>query len=247
MKRIAGKYQVYCVWVAVVVAVMGGACTGNPVSGAGGMPDYGPVTRSGLPAVSTPRLDFELVPGPEYARKMGFFIFGYTVYPQVAVWLETEDGSYLGTVYVTDRVGKGKFRAAPAEGRPEALPVWSAIVAAESTRPDAVSSPTVVKANVGHASDIVASLPAGRYVVRLETNRSYDWNGTYTRENAGVNGQPSLVYEARFECGGPQVEVPFVPVGTGSVDGSDGIVHPGLDGMDSALGLFTSLSMRYIP
>ena len=169
--------------------------------------------------------------------------FSYTVWPQVAAWLETEDGRFIDTLYVTELAVTGRYRAAPKTGRPETLPVWNA---RRSGAADAVSSPTTVGADLVYGNGVAAGLPPGRYVVMLEVNRSYDWNHTYTKKNAGVNGQPSIVYRAELELGAGPSEAVFVPVGTGSVDGSNGDIRPGLSGIDTALELFSSLKVRYV-
>lgn len=222
---------------ALLAAVLSLSCAGAPEE----RPAPLPGTLSG------PRLELALEPGPHYARKMDYVLFSYTVWPQVAVWLERTDGSFVGTLYVTEVVVKGDYQAAPKEGRPEALPVWSALVARAGERVDAVSSPTTVGAELRYGSGLVASLPPGRYVVKLETNRSYDWNATYTQKNSGVNGQPSLVYAAGLEIGGPEAALRFQPIGVGSVDGSDGEIRHGLEGIDTALELFSSLTATYRP
>lgn len=198
-------------------------------------------------ASSGPRLKLELVPGPYYAKKVNLLVYSYTVWPQVAVWLERPDGSFIDTLYVTEVVVTGKYDAAPKGGRPEALPVWSALKAKVTSPVDAVSSPTTVGADVVYGSDLAARLPAGTYVVKLETNRSYDWNATYTKKNSGVNGQPSVLYAATVEIGGRSAIVPFKPIGTGSVDGSDGLMRSGLQGIDTALELFSSMNVTYLP
>jgi hypothetical protein len=168
--------------------------------------------------------------------------YRYTVRPQVAVWLESPEGRYIDTIYVTDVVVTGKFNAAPKKGRPEALPLWSHL---DKVGIDAVSSPTVTNSAIVHGNGLAAGLPPGSYVVKLETNRSYDWNATYTRRNSGVNGQPSLVYRAELAIGGDRTEARFQPFGTGSVDGSDGKISPGLVGIDTALALFSSMNIVY--
>ncbi|HAE20755.1 MAG TPA: DUF2271 domain-containing protein, partial [Spirochaetaceae bacterium] len=136
----------------------------------------------------------------------------------------------------------GNYTAAPKKGRPEALPVWSATKKGSA---DAVSSPTTVGSAVSYGNGLAARLPAGEYVVKLETNRSYDWNAAYTKKNAGVNGQPSLIYEARLLVGAGSTEASFKPIGTGSVDGSDGLMRPSLDGIDTALSLFRAMTVAY--
>ena len=204
-----------------------------------------PEPEAALPGVSTgERFELLLQPGEHYSKRVNYIVYRYTVWPQVAVWLETPDGTYIETLYVTRVVVDQDFNAAPEEGRPEALPVWSHLVA-EKRPVDAVTSPTTVDNDVSFGNAIAAELPDGDYVVRLETNRSYDWNDTYTKKNAGVNGQPSLVYSAPITVGGDDMIVDFVPVGTGSVDGSDGRIRTDLSGMDTAFALFSSMRVAY--
>jgi hypothetical protein len=191
---------------------------------------------------SGPRIQLALEPGSQYSKEMKTFIFGYTVYPQVAAWIETEDGRFIETLYVTQIAVTEKYRAAPKNGRPEALPIWSAL---RTTSADAVSAPTTVGSTVRYRNGAAGKLSPGTYVVKLETNRSYDWNGTYTKQNSGVNGQPSLLYRAVLRVGGQRDQADFVPIGTGSVDGSDGNVRLGLEGIDTALELFSSMKVSY--
>jgi len=193
-------------------------------------------------AQTGPRFRLTLEPGPYYAYTVRKILFSYTVRPQVAVWVENPDGSYIDTIFVTETVVSNKFIAAPKQGRPEALPVWSHL---DKENVDAVSAPTAAGDTVAYGSDLAARLPAGTYVVKLETNRSYDWNNRYTKQNAGVNGQPSIVYRAELTLGGDRAEAVFQPFGTGSVDGSSGAVRDGLAGIDTALHLFSSLSVAY--
>lgn len=214
---------------------------GLSMAACAGEPEARPAPKAG--ASSGPRIELRLEPGPHYAKDMRVLWVSYTVWPQAAAWLETPDGRFVDTLYVTELAVTGKYRAAPKAGRPESLPVWTA---RKSGSAEAVSSPTTVGAPVSYAAGLAASLPPGRYVVMLETNRSYDWNAAYTKKNAGVNGQPSLVYRAELELGAGPSEARFVPIGTGSVDGSDGDIRPGLGGVDTALELFSSLTVRYL-
>ncbi|MFH2115495.1 MAG: hypothetical protein ABIJ86_13410 [Spirochaetota bacterium] len=212
------------------------------LAGCAGGPEQATSPKPG--AQSGPRFELSLQPGSEYAKDMKVFLFKYTVWPQVAVWLETPGGSFVDTLYVTELAVTKDYTAAPKDGRPEALPVWSAL---KQVDVDGVSSPTTVGSAVAYGNDLASKLPAGTYIVKLETNRSYDWNETYTKKNAGVNGQPSLIYVADLTIGGEADEASFIPLGTGSVDGSDGDIRPGLDGIDTALDLFASMKVAYIP
>jgi len=189
------------------------------------------------------RIELHLIPGPYYSKNMGFLWFTYTVRPQIAAWIETPEGSYLDTLYVTEAAATKKYRAAPKQGRPEALPVW---FARKTGSADAVSAPTALGTAVEYGNGIAARLPAGNYTIMLEVNRSYDYNGTYSKMNSGVNGQPSVIYRANLEIGKGPKEVRFEPIGIGSVDGSDGNIRPNLEGIDTALELFSCLTVRYL-
>ncbi|WP_320128930.1 DUF2271 domain-containing protein [uncultured Sphaerochaeta sp.] len=189
------------------------------------------------------RFVLELTPGKSYEAKQGWFIFAYTVYPQVAVWLENPNGDYLETIYVTAKGEKENWRSAPKNGRPEALPVWNHV---KDQKAEAVSAATS-KGETLSDSNLSQKLPNGTYVVKLETNRSYDWNEAYPESKVGVVGQPSVVYKAVITIGDVPFESVFKPYGTGSIDGSNGNVKEGLDGLDTALTLFSSLKISYIP
>ncbi len=189
------------------------------------------------------RLEVRLVPGPHYTARRGFGPFGYTVQPQAAAWLETVDGRYLGTLFVTEKAKTRRWMAAPARGRPEALPVWEGLRNAEAE----VVSAATAKGETRIASSLGSALPPGRYVVMLEVNRSYDWNETYTKSNSGVNGQPSLVYRAEVLTGSAAAEAAFNLVGQGAVDGADGIIHPVDAGITTALALYSAMTVRWLP
>ncbi len=186
------------------------AAAGPSAADAGGAPGIG-------------RLVLELPPGPEYRK------------PQIAAWLETPAGGYVGTLYSTARTARNSWILAPREGRPEALPVWTH---ARGGAVDAVASPTPAQ-GLSREAALPAGLSPGRYVVWLEVNRSFDYNEAYPKSR-GVNGQPSLVYRAEIEIGKGKRRVPLEPVGTGSPDGSDGKVRPGLEGITTARDILTS-------
>ena len=214
------------------------SCSGSPAAQGAG------AARTGAAAAAGPRLELRLVPGKAYSARMGVWPFGYEVQPQVAAWLTTPDGYFVEPLLVTARAAKASWRMAPAEGRPEALPVFSHL---KTPAADGVSAATS-RGETLHDAGLDAGLPAGRYLVWLEVNRSYDYNAAYPKASAGVNGQPSVVYRAEIDLGGDgAVEARFSPVGTGSPDGSDGKVRESLAGVDSALELFSSLTVSYLP
>ena len=194
---------------------------------------------------SGPQFALALVPGPEYKTTTRWFIFTVPITPQIACWLETPDGKYIATIFVTAKGAKKAWMSAPAGGRPEALPVWFHIQSHETPSVDAVSG-----ASPGGEFHKTFSLPEGlkpgRYIARLEINRSYDYNETYTKANAGVTGQPSLIYSCEITVGSGASLGVFAPIGTGSLDGSDGNIRPGLKGITTALNLLQSAEIRYL-
>lgn len=156
--------------------------------------------------------------------------------PQVAVWLEDADGNYIRTLYVTSRAEKRSWIFSPKDGRPESLPVWycasgenPAKGGGEKTALDAVSSATP-KGGVIFDAEIDGEKS---YVLKAELNNSFDYNGFYTKKNSGVNGQPSVVYGEIIPAGFTQ-EIRLELLGTGSLDGSDGIIHAETENLTTA-------------
>lgn len=188
-----------------------------------------------------PRFVLELTPGASYRTTTRWFIFDMPIYPQIAVWVETPEGSYQGTIFVTAKAERNNWVSAPAAGRPEALPVWNHL---KQGALDAVAAATSAGSTLS-LSNLAASLPAGRYLIMLETNRSYDYNATYTAAVSGVAGQPSVIYRAELTLGSGPMTTKFEPIGTGALDGADGLIHPGLEGIDTALTLFSKMEISY--
>jgi len=193
------------------------------------------------------RIELNFLPGPEYSMLMNKVLYKYTVYPQVALWLETEEGQFVGTIYVTRAVAEQNFSFAPGKGRPEALPVWSHLAKSETL--DGISAATVEneESHVYYGKALSDNLEPGNYIIQLEINRSYDWNDVYTKKNSGVNGQPSVLYRTEVTIGDTVQSLELKPYGRGSVDGSNGEITPGLEGIDTALNLFSLLEVQYYP
>ncbi len=194
--------------------------------------------------VNGQRLELDLVPGPYFRHSGRFLIFSITTSPQIACWIEAPDGKYLGTIYVTAKVVTRKWFGAPSSGRPEALPVWSHARAQASLSADAVTGATPA-GTLRVQSPLGAGLQAGAYVVKLEVNNSFDYNERYTRANSGVNGQPSVVYAGPIDIGTGESAADLAPIGTGSVDGRDGNITPGLEGITTAREILASVRVLY--
>ena len=149
--------------------------------------------------------------------------------PQFAVWLEDEDGTFVRTLYATPKTAKKTFSFCPKSGRPESLPVWYN-ASKTAVHLDAVSSATPKGGTV-----FQTELDGKKYVIKAEFNTSFDYNSFYTKKNAGVNGQPSVVYAAKLSDellnNG---EIQLTLTGTGSLDGSNGHIAPDVENLTTA-------------
>jgi len=76
------------------------------------------------------RLELFVKAGSAYESEPQPLFLGitYTSTPQLAVWLESTDGQYIRTLYVTNKLSNSSFRSTSGDEvvrRPEALPYWS--------------------------------------------------------------------------------------------------------------------------
>ena len=160
--------------------------------------------------------------------------------PQFAVWLEDMEGNYIKTLYVTAKASKKSWIFAPKRGRPESLPVWY-----HASKQDTRKGKEAQKANNFLGLDAVTSAtPKGGIIfnqeiedtdciIKAEFNVSFDYNNFYTKKNSSDNGQPSLVYQAEIRKGESE-EVKLTFAGSGSLDGSDGLIHRDTEGITTA-------------
>ncbi|MBU0630249.1 MAG: DUF2271 domain-containing protein [Candidatus Margulisbacteria bacterium] len=170
--------------------------------------------------------------GAAWSHKYGFLFVGLDLGPQLAVWTEDTYGNYMETLYVT------KFWS----GRKEALPYWRQRI--DQKHPeyiDAVTGATQMKdwtltSRLGKEQDTI--------VVKAELNNSFDYNKYFTKENSGVNGQPSVVYAATVDIYDREKPYTMKLVGCGSLDGSDGLLHPETSKLTSAKEIIKSLTVE---
>lgn len=169
--------------------------------------------------------------------------------PQFAVWLETADGVFLRTLYVTSRASKKSWIFSPKEGRPESLPVWyhsskhqSAKKKADS--PDSEKLDAVTSATPKGGIIFKTELEEVPLRIRAEFNTSFDYNDSYTKKNSGVNGQPSVIYGAEIPADFSSGEIKLSFLGTGSLDGSDGIIHEDTQGLTTALKIVKAVAIK---
>jgi hypothetical protein len=179
-------------------------------------------------------MELHVEQGEHWQSEMKILFFTKKNNPQMAAWIEDENGKYVTTISVTSKSAKGNWAAAPKEGRPEALPVWNHKISnVTEEHIDALSSATQ-NASLAASVDESNLIPGTCYKVFLEINSSFDYNDYYTKDNSGVNGQPSIVYGAEFVAENAG-RINLVLLGHGSVDGSNGTIDANMDGTTTAL------------
>ena len=186
-----------------------------------------------IQSITSSRIELSVQPGEHWLEKVKMLIFSRDRIPQMAAWIEDDNNNYLLTIIVTNKNAKNKWLKAPKEGRPEALPVWNNKIVNSFMQIDSVSSATpkgTVFVNINN--DLLIN--GNEYNVYLEINHSFDYNDFWTKDNSGVNGQPSIVYFAKFIKGVPG-EIELKPIGHGSVDGINGNITNELHEITTAL------------
>jgi len=173
-------------------------------------------------------------PGESWQGRMKVFLFfSMKKTPQLAVWIENNQGNYISTLFATDKSVRNNWQSAPKEGRPETLPVWNYKRQNNFEQVDIISSATP-KGAVNIQIDNTSLTDGQEYNIYLEINHSFDYNDYWTERNSGVNGQPSLIYHANFVAGVTD-RINLFPIGHGSVDGSNGNIINDLDSLTTAL------------
>jgi hypothetical protein len=185
---------------------------------------------------------------------------------QFAVWVEDYTGAYLGTVFLTNFIGRrgGGNRTADADidasngNRPNAMPVWAYargvvdttyglenVYPAASSRPsypadlDAVSGATPGP-SIQKKTWKVSGLPCGSIRCRIEANQSFDFNAYHNY--SFYRGQPSVVWTATVRAADAADSGSVLEYeGYGSPDGSDGALRPPDSTITTAAGLLADM------
>ncbi len=188
-------------------------------------------------------------PGEEWIHRFSALIKNP---PQIAAWIEDEEGNYLESIYVTKKAAKEGWLANKGNRRVEALPRWAhqrnitdsaGILMPSKKQPlaDGVSGATPK-----NVVEIPFEAPSGteRFRLVLEINHSTDFNAAWPEDarkgdanwsgGSEGSGQPSLVYSALIG-GGKSGPWELSLDGHGSPDGSDGGIDPDVSSFTSAV------------
>ncbi|MBN1996007.1 hypothetical protein JW935_00560, partial [candidate division KSB1 bacterium] len=170
---------------------------------------------------------------------------------QFVIWIEDESGKYIETVFITNFIGRrggGNRISNPnidtqTGNRLSALPIWAqkrgvvdTTYGLDNLYPPAASQPSypddmdavsgaTPSQNVQTKIQRISPLLPGVYNIRLEVNRSYDFNPYHNY--SFYRGQPSLVWNTTFHVRDfADSNTVSDYLGYGSVDGSTGEIHP---------------------
>jgi len=169
---------------------------------------------------------------------------------QTVIWIEDESGNYIGTVFITDFMGRnggGNRTDNPdidfgAGNRWSAFPIWahkrnvidttygidnlyppSESQASYPADIDAVSGATPTSGVQTKTLELV-DLEYGEYKCWIEVNHSFDFNEYH--EYSSYRGQPSLVWNVSLNVGdSPDSGMVLDYAGYGSPDGSNGDIN----------------------
>ena len=140
-------------------------------------------------------------PGEAYSKRA----------PQIAVWIEDSDGTYVGTLFVTKKASGNKWIGSPKDGRPESLPDWYKAKGqnpAEKISKDEVDATTSATPKKGIVISKDLELEKGKtYVFKCQANQSFDYNEYYTKKNSGVDGQPAVLFAGEMIPDGTEKEI----------------------------------------
>lgn len=140
-------------------------------------------------------------PGEAYSKRA----------PQIAVWVENSDGTYVDTLFVTKKASGNKWIGSPKDGRPESLPDWYKSKGqnpAEKISKDEVDATTSATPKKGIVISKDLELKKGKtYVFKCQANQSFDYNDYYTKKNSGVDGQPAVLYTGEIIPDGTEKEI----------------------------------------
>lgn len=203
----------------------------------------------------SPKLKIFFKAGKEYhsAPQSLFLNITYTSVPQIVVWMETLEGKYIDTLYITGKTSNSSYRSKDPKidlvRRPEALPYWSHKRGIKAT--DGLYTPGEKSSDLdGIAAatpkvdyQVTMSAPQmGRYKLMVEVNRTYDFNDFYNKtrfpddaiySGSGSSGQPSLIYESIMDSQ-QTGQYLFNLIGHGHHSGHDGSLYTDLQNITTA-------------
>ncbi|MFA5218106.1 MAG: hypothetical protein WC388_04125 [Bacteroidales bacterium] len=194
----------------------------------------------------------------------------YHNHPTFALWIESLDGTYIKTLYVTRMLGTGiyghgainqeKWDTKPGpQQRPATLPYWLHKRSAALNVPLLPSTENpVTDATIGAtpagAFRMESGLPAtldGPFRILMEINQPWDWNEFWTNAlyddpDYRTSCQPSLVYAGMLDPAQSGETIFLNPIGHGHFAGWDGRLYTDLRSITTAKDIIDFISVKLI-
>jgi len=173
--------------------------------------------------------------------------------PQFAIWLEDTSGNYLNSIYVTQKMATESWKNGADDRRVVSLPHWGHqrgimndrgiyLPTKESPVTDGTTGATP-KANSEYL--IKPKNFTEPIVIKAEFNHADNFNDNFIENDDNpLNGQPSMVYSARFYPGDTYADLKYI--GNGSLDGSDGNLYNIFDKLTTAKEIVKSIKIELI-
>jgi len=191
-------------------------------------------------------------------------------HPLMAIWIESESGEFIQTLYVAESIGKGIFQHADASKgfwmpgeirRPAALPRWchqrgikaeDRLYLPTSEEPvlDAYTGPTPNKSFILHTR--LNEPGRDKFRVLFEINQTWDWNEYWTSNKYPEDSeymtscQPALVYIAIIDLNNQEEEYAMNVIGRSHYSGATGELYNNLETMTTALSIAEEIVVRII-
>lgn len=185
--------------------------------------------------------------------------------PQIAIWLEDNDGNYLSTVYVTHKIATQSWLMAGKNRRKEALPHWCYSRGVKYD--DGLYLPTKkepftdgLTGATPHSGFDVKMQPADglkQFRIKIEINHSTDFNESYPKSaqegddnySGGKegSGQPAVVYAADIDLTSGVTSYVASLIGHSSPDGSNGQLYTDTSSLTSALKIVEQITITIQP
>jgi len=205
-----------------------------------------------------PKLEIEMIRGEGHNH------------PLMAIWVESESGKFIQTLYVSESIGKGVFKHGDASKgfwmpgeirRPAALPRWAHqrgikaedglyLPTPQDPIADAYTGPTPEKSFILHTR--LNEPVSGKFRIFFEINQTWDWNDFWTNnkypddEEYKTSCQPALVYMATIDPDNPAEEYVMNIIGRSHYSGASGELYSDLETMTTALHIAEEIVIRLV-
>jgi hypothetical protein len=191
-------------------------------------------------------------------------------HPLMAIWVETPDGQFVQTLYVSESIGKGVFQHGDASRgfwqageiqRPAALPYWAHkrgiknkeglyLPTPTNPIPDAYTGPTPGQSFILNTKLDEPGLE--KFILFFEINQTWDWNEFWTNnkfpddEEYKTSCQPALVYSANIDLKNPKEAYEMKAVGRSHHSGANGNLYTDLETLTTALHIAEKIEVRML-